>query len=127
MPPQDQRALLARLMEEGHVPVRGLEFEVGGANLSEGSSEVLDTLARTLKREEDLAVAVVGHSDNQGGLALNLALSQRRAEAVMRALVERGVPQTRVEARGIAYLAPVASNATEEGRARNRRVELVLR
>ena len=84
-------------------------------------------LARMLTRDDELAVAIVGHSDNQGGLALNLDLSQRRAEAVMQALIDRGVPPGQLEARGIAYLAPVASNATEEGRAQNRRVELVLR
>ena len=125
--PQDERTLLARLVNEGHVPVAGLEFEVGGAGLSPGSAGALDMLAGLLSRNEDLAVAIVGHSDNRGGLALNLDLSQRRAAAVMRALVERGVPEDQIEARGIGYLAPLASNATEEGRARNRRVELVLR
>ncbi len=125
--PQDQRALLARLMEQGHVPVEGLDFEVGGAALSEASAEALDMLARMLTRDEDLAVVIVGHSDNQGGLELNLELSQRRAEAVMQALIERGVPPAQIEARGVGYLAPVASNRTEEGRALNRRVELVLR
>jgi outer membrane protein OmpA-like peptidoglycan-associated protein len=125
--PEDERATLARLMADGHVPVQGIDFEVGGAELSEGSAEALDRLARMLSGDEGPAVAIVGHSDNQGGLALNLALSQRRAEAVMRALIDRGVPPDRLEARGIGYLAPVASNATEEGRARNRRVELVLR
>jgi outer membrane protein OmpA-like peptidoglycan-associated protein len=125
--PQDERALLARLMEEGHVPVKGLDFEVGGAVLSEASADALDMLARMLTRDQDLAVAIVGHSDNQGGLTLNLDLSQRRAEAVMQALVDRGVPPAQLEARGLGYLAPVASNRTEEGRALNRRVELVLR
>jgi len=72
-------------------------------------------------------VVIVGHSDNQGTLDANLALSQRRAEAVRDALVSRGVAAERLDARGVGFLAPVASNATEEGRARNRRVELVLR
>ena len=125
--PQDERALLAKLSEEGHVRVEGLAFEVGGATLSPGSAGALEMLARMLTRDDELAVAIVGHSDNQGGLAPNLDLSQRRAEAVMRALIDRGVPEAQVEARGIGYLAPVASNRTEEGRARNRRVELVLR
>ena len=124
---QGERALLARLTEDGHVPVEGLEFEVGGAALSPGSADALDALARMLTREDELAVAIVGHSDNQGGLELNLDLSRRRAEAVMQALIDRGVPPSRLEARGIGYLAPVASNRTEEGRALNRRVELVLR
>ena len=127
MLPQDERALLARLIDDGHVPVDGLEFEVGGAALSGASAGALDMLARMLTRDDDLPVAIVGHSDNQGGLELNLDLSRRRAEAVMQALIDRGVPPAQLEARGIGYLAPVASNSTEEGRARNRRVELVLR
>lgn len=124
---QGERDLLARLTEGGHVPVEGLDFEVGGAALSPGSAGALDMLARMLTREDELAVAIVGHSDNQGGLELNLDLSRRRAEAVMQALIDRGVPPSRLEARGVGYLAPVTSNRTEQGRALNRRVELVLR
>ena len=125
--PQDERAILERLQADGHVPVNGLVFEPGGAALSEGSREALDLLARILTRDSELAVAIVGHSDNVGGLDANIALSQRRAEAVMQALIERGVVPGQVEARGVGYLAPVTSNATEDGREINRRVELVLR
>lgn len=125
--PQDQRALLKALVENGHVPVRGLEFEPGGTRLSPGSADTLDMLARMLTRDDELSVVIVGHSDNQGALDLNIELSRQRAEAVMQALVERGVPAGRMDARGVGFLAPVASNATEEGRTANRRVELVLR
>ena len=79
-----------------------------------------------LDRDGELHVAIVGHSDNQGTLVLNLELSRQRAEAVMQALVERGISPERMEAHGLGYLAPLASNATEGGRAANRRVELVL-
>ena len=126
-PPQDEQALLAALTRDGHVRVDGLAFEPAGVALSPGSGGALDMLARLLGREDGPRVAIVGHSDNQGTLELNLDLSRRRAEAVMQALVERGVPAGRMEAHGLGYLAPVASNATEEGRAANRRVELVLR
>lgn len=125
--PQDERTLLDALRERGHVPVEGLDFDVGGAAISAGSDETLDLLARILTRDSALSVVIVGHSDNEGGLDPNIALSQRRAEAVMQALIRRGVQPGQLAARGIAFLAPVASNATEEGRARNRRVELVLR
>ena len=125
--PQDERALLDKLIADGHVRVEGLEFQTGGATLSAGSGEALDLLATLLSRDSELRVAIVGHSDNEGGLDANIALSQRRAQAVMKALIARGVPKSQVEARGIGYLAPLISNATPEGRAMNRRVELVLR
>jgi OOP family OmpA-OmpF porin len=80
-----------------------------------------------LRDNPALSVVIVGHSDNQGSLEANIALSQRRAEAVRAALVERGVEPERLEAHGIGFLAPVTSNAAPDGKALNRRVELVLR
>jgi len=124
---QDEARLLERLNADGHVPVDGLMFETGGAALSEGSAPAIELLAQLLARNAELSVVIVGHSDNQGTLDSNLALSQRRAEAVRDALVGRGVAAARLEAKGIGYLAPVTTNVTEEGRQRNRRVELVLR
>ena len=124
---QDEKSLLDRLTEFGHVPVQGLVFETGGAALSEGSAPALDILARFLSRNPELAVVIVGHSDNQGSLDANIALSKRRAEAVRAALIERGVAAGRLEAHGVGYLAPVSTNATDAGRTLNRRVELVLR
>ncbi len=124
---QDEKSLLDRLTEFGHVPVQGLVFETGGAALSEGSAPALDILARFLSRNPALAVVIVGHSDNQGPLDANIALSKRRAEAVRAALIQRGAAAGRLEAHGVGYLAPVSTNATETGRTLNRRVELVLR
>ncbi|MEM0944343.1 MAG: OmpA family protein [Pseudomonadota bacterium] len=123
--PQDEKALFDRLVAEGHVPVAGLDFEVGGARLSEGSGRALDMLARLLNRN-DIQVMIVGHSDTAGGLEPNLALSRDRARSVRQALIERGVAASQMGAEGVAFLAPIASNATEAGRAQNRRVELVL-
>ncbi len=124
---QDKISLLDRLTEFGHVPVQGLVFETGGAALSKGSAPALEILARFLSRNPGLAVVIVGHSDNQGSLDANIALSKRRAQAVRAALIERGVAAGRLEAHGVGYLAPVSTNATEAGRNLNRRVELVLR
>lgn len=124
---QDEKSLLDRLTRFGHVPVQGLVFETGGAALSEGSAPALEILAKFLSGNSELAVVIVGHSDNQGSLDANIALSKRRAEAVRAALIERGVAAGRLEAHGVGYLAPVATNATDEGRNLNRRVELVLR
>jgi len=125
--PETARALYNTLQSDGHVKVEGLSFDVGGASLTADSSEILDLLAQMLIRNADLTVAIVGHSDWIGGLEPNIRLSTERARAVMQALIERGVPPARLEARGVGYLAPVQSNQTEAGRALNRRVELVLK
>ncbi|MEM6663247.1 MAG: OmpA family protein [Pseudomonadota bacterium] len=121
------RPLIDRLLEFGHVAVGGLIFETGGSALTWQSGEALDEMAEMLSANQDLRVAIVGHSDNVGSLDGNITLSRRRADAVRTALIERGVEPDRLEARGVGYLAPIRSNAKEEGRALNRRVELVLR
>lgn len=119
--------LLAELTGHGHVALMGLDFETGGATLSASSEPALDTAAQLLQAHPEFAILIVGHSDNQGALDANIALSKRRAEAVREALIARGVAPERLEAHGIGFLAPVATNATPEGMALNRRVELVLR
>jgi len=83
-------------------------------------------IAKLLKSDASLKVYVVGHTDNVGGLEANMKLSQGRADAVVQALVRsHGIVATRLKAYGDGPFAPVASNDTEEGRAKNRRVELV--
>lgn len=125
--PQDGAPLLESLTRFGHVPVDGLAFESGGAALTEESGPALDRMAKMLTDNPELRISIVGHSDNRGPLRVNIAISQKRAATVRQALIERGVDGERMEARGIGYLAPRRSNETEEGRALNRRVELVLR
>ena len=125
--PRDEVNLLSQLKTAGHAPVRGLFFDSGGATLSEGSAPALDVLAEVLTQNQDLSVVIVGHSDNQGTLEANIALSKRRAEAVRDALIQRGVAAKRLDAQGVGYLAPVTTNASPEGRSVNRRVELVVR
>lgn len=116
-----------RLIIAGHLAVTGVSFATGGSQLAGDSGAALDRVARMLQDNPDLQIAIVGHSDNQGGLNANIALSQRRAETVMRALIKRGIAARRLEARGIGYLSPLRANSTAEGRAMNRRVELVVR
>lgn len=123
----DTAVLLAQLTETGHLRLDGVSFAPGSAEIEAGSAPTLDRAAAILAARSDLAVLIVGHSDNQGPLADNVALSRRRAEAVRQALIARGIDGARLEAHGVGFLAPLASNATEEGRARNRRVELVVR
>lgn len=125
--PGTAATLIRRLTGFGHVRLRGLDFEPGDAELTAGSAATLDLAATALAARPELAVLIVGHSDNRGSLEENVLLSRRRAEAVRDALVARGIGPARLEAHGAGFLSPIAANASEEGRALNRRVELVLR
>lgn len=121
-------ALARRLTEEGHAPLDGIEFEAGSARLTEASGPWLEQAAELLKARPDLRFLVVGHTDDQGDLQLNIELSLARAKAVAGRIAEaEGVSPAQLLAHGVGFLAPRASNETEEGRALNRRVELVLR
>jgi OOP family OmpA-OmpF porin len=119
--------LAARLMSEGHVALDDLAFETGAAALAAGDPASLADLAAFLAANPGARVTLVGHTDAEGSLEANIALSRRRAEAVAAVLVGQfGVARGQVAAAGAGWLAPRASNATPEGRARNRRVEAVL-
>ncbi len=114
------------LQAAGHVEVPGIFFDTGKSELKPESAAAVAEIAKLLKADAALKVYVVGHTDNVASLDLNVKLSQARAESVMRMLVsEHGIAAARLVARGAGPLAPVASNDNEEGRARNRRVELV--
>jgi len=87
----------------------------------------LTELADYLKANPEKRVALVGHTDAEGSLAGNISLSKRRAASVMDRLInDLGVNPGQLEAEGIGYLAPIASNQTDDGRTRNRRVEAIL-
>jgi outer membrane protein OmpA-like peptidoglycan-associated protein len=118
-----ERALRAA----GRVAIYSIAFDSGKARLTEDSYPALGEIAEVLDRNPGLSLFVVGHTDNEGGYQYNLNLSRQRAEAVVTALVEREeIERGRLDAAGVGMLAPVASNETEAGRARNRRVELVV-
>jgi OmpA-OmpF porin, OOP family len=119
---------LARTLEQqGSVELPGIYFDSGTAILQASSNPALDVVAQLLRQHPTWTMAVVGHTDNQGKEAFNQQLSQQRADAVVQALVARGVGSERLESQGMGLTKPVADNATEAGRARNRRVELVRR
>jgi outer membrane protein OmpA-like peptidoglycan-associated protein len=105
--------------------LEGVNFDNNNATLTPESFATLDQAAATLKEWGDVRVEVAGHSDSVGKDSYNLALSQRRAESVRQYLIKKGVPADRLLARGYGETRPVADNATEEGRLKNRRVELV--
>lgn len=114
------------IASSGRVALYGIFFDTNKAEIKPESKAALDEIAKLLKQEPGLKLHVVGHTDNVGGYESNMALSKRRAEAVVATLAkEYGIAQHRLTPNGVAYLAPVATNTTDEGRAKNRRVELV--
>lgn len=119
-------ALAQGLKTEGHMAVGGILFDTGKATIKPESAQAIGEVAKLLQADPGLKVFVVGHTDTVGSVDSNLKLSQDRAEAVLQALVgDHGVAAARLRAHGCGPFAPVASNDTEEGRTRNRRVELV--
>lgn len=122
----DADAMAEDLEAAGTVRLYGIHFDTGEATIKPESESTLAEIAALLGDQPDLALAVVGHTDSRGSLEQNMTLSRRRAEAVVKYLTsEHDVAAGRLEPHGVGYLAPVGTNETEDGRARNRRVELV--
>ncbi len=112
----------------GRAVVYGVHFDTDKATIKPESEAAIREIAALLARSPALNLLVVGHTDMTGDLAHNMKLSEERAAAVVAALVSgHGVAAARLKGFGVGPLAPVASNDTEEGRAKNRRVELVKR
>lgn len=101
-------------------------FDVGQATLRGGAMRTIDQLVTFLNEYPERNVLIEGHTDSTGGRDLNMRLSQNRADAVRAALVERGIPGTRIRTRGFGPDYPVASNANQAGRQQNRRVEIII-
>ena len=118
--------LQQELKAVGKVALYGIYFDTGKAELKTESTAQLEQMAIMLRQSPALRVFIVGHTDNHGQYNQNLALSQRRADAVVAALVKDfKIDAGRLQAKGAANIAPVASNSAETGRAKNRRVEMV--
>jgi outer membrane protein OmpA-like peptidoglycan-associated protein len=103
----------------------GVNFKTASAELLEESYFMLEKVYNSLEAFPNVNVEIGGHTDNQGGDSYNMALSNDRAKSVMNYLVQRGISENRITARGYGKTRPVASNDTPEGRAKNRRVEVV--
>ncbi len=105
---------------------RIVEFESGSTNLTPMGLGILDDMAGVLQRVGDKPVLITGHTDNVGNSTANLALSNKRAEAVKQYLIGRNINASRLSTTGKGDLDPIASNDNEEGRTRNRRIEFTL-
>lgn len=110
----------------GKVALYGILFDFNKTDVKAESAPALAEIAKLLGNRADLNVLVVGHTDSVGGFESNRTLSQRRAEAIVGTLVSKhGIAAKRLFPVGVSFASPVATNSTEEGRAKNRRVELV--
>lgn len=121
----DAAAFNASIASTGKVALYGIYFDTGQAILKSESTPTLEQVARLMKENPKLKLFVIGHTDNEGNADANLKLSADRADAVVRALLGQGVKAPRLKAAGVGQYCPVATNRTAEGKAQNRRVELV--
>jgi OOP family OmpA-OmpF porin len=120
------QALANDIRTTGHASVYGIYFDSGKADVKLESDATLSEIAKLLTSNPQFKLHVIGHTDNVGALAANMALSKQRADAVVAALSTKyHVNAARLQAAGVGPLAPVTTNRTEEGRSKNRRVELV--
>jgi OmpA-OmpF porin, OOP family len=110
----------------GHVSIYGILFDTGKSDIKPESDAAIAEIAKLLKNDPALKIYVVGHTDNVGSFDSNMKLSKDRADAVVKVLTEKhGIAPARLKAYGVSSLCPVASNDSTEGKAKNRRVELV--
>jgi len=122
----DATSLANDINRTGHASVYGIYFDTGKADVKPESDATMKEIAKLLQGDPMLKLHVVGHTDNQGALDMNMDLSRKRADAVLAALITKyGIPAGRLRSYGCGPYSPVASNDTEDGRAKNRRVELV--
>ena len=120
----DAAAMEAEITSSGYCSIYGVLFDSGKATIQPESSKCLDEVAALLKKNAGWKMQIEGHTDNVGGKEANTKLSQARADAVRGWLVTHGVAAPRLTAKGFGDSKPKVENATEEGRSKNRRVDL---
>jgi len=122
----DADAMQTAISGSGKVVLYGIYFDTDSAAVKSESAPTLQEIEKLMKNSPQLKIVIVGHTDYEGGRDYNMALSERRARAVLETLVQDyGVTAQRLSSAGVGYLAPAATNESEDGRALNRRVELV--
>jgi len=110
----------------GKIAIYSIFFDTGKSIVKPESAETLKAISEYLNANKNIKVYIVGHTDNTGDFDFNMKLSKERADAVMEKLInEYGVNKDQMKSYGVGSLSPIASNSTEEGKAKNRRVEIV--
>lgn len=117
--------LYDRMMTDGKIITYGITFDVGKSTIKPESMGEINRIAKLMAENPDLKFSVEGHTDNTGSAASNQKLSEQRSEAIVAKLVEMGIEESRLTAVGKGQNSPIADNNTDEGRAKNRRVEFV--
>jgi outer membrane protein OmpA-like peptidoglycan-associated protein len=116
--------MLDALNKNGSIALQ-INFDTGKSTIKPESQKIVDEIATMLKADASLKVSIEGHTDNAGNAASNKTLSENRAKAVVDAVVAKGIDRSRLSSKGFGQEKPVADNSTEEGKAQNRRVEIV--
>ena len=114
-----------QINQSGRVSVYGINFDTGKSTIRPDSEPALSEVAKLLKGNPEWAMVVAGHTDNVGAQATNLTLSRQRAQSVIAWLSTHGVEEARLVPAGFGNARPIADNTSEEGRQKNRRVDLV--
>lgn len=117
--------LYDRMMTDGKIITYGITFDVGKSTIKPESMGEINRIAKLMNENPELKFSVEGHTDNTGSAASNQKLSEQRSEAIVAKLVEMGIEESRLTAVGKGQNSPIADNNTDEGRAKNRRVEFV--
>ncbi len=117
-------SMFEALNRDGHIALY-INFDTGKSIIRDESKPIIDQIIQMMKANPDLKIGVEGHTDNVGTPASNKTLSEARAKSVVTAIVSQGIAPDRLSPAGLGQDKPVADNGTEEGRAQNRRVELV--
>ncbi|MBR5824992.1 MAG: OmpA family protein [Paludibacteraceae bacterium] len=117
---------LTRIASGNSITLNNLYFDYDSDKILPNSYAEIQRLMLFLKQNKNIKIKIVGHTDNQGSNTYNLDLSRRRAEALMNALIQKGISADRLIAEGKGSTQPITTNDTEEGRAQNRRVEVII-
>lgn len=117
---------LTRIAKGNSITLNNLYFDYDSDKILPNSYAEIERLSLFLKRNKQIKIEIIGHTDNQGSKSYNLDLSRRRANALMNALIQKGISADRLSAQGKGSETPIATNDTEEGRAQNRRVEIII-